>query len=79
MAFKAEGTIKRFIGTSLDTKPPGVPPGSSFMETDTRKIYRYDGNVWHHAETVDEQLQTQQLILYELTQIRELLVGLNLT
>ena len=36
MAVKLETVIRRYIGSSADTKPTdGVPAGSSFMESDT--------------------------------------------
>ena len=73
MAATLETTIKRFIGSSFDDKPLAVPAGSSFLETDTGKIHRFDGTLWAHAEGVDEQQLTLQLVLVELTQIRELL------
>lgn len=47
MAVRLEGTIKRFIGTSTDEKPTtDVPPGSSFLESNTGVVSRYDGTVW---------------------------------
>ncbi len=47
MAFKLITTIRRFIGTSTDTKPTtGVPIGSTFYETDTARNYIYDGTNW---------------------------------
>lgn len=56
---KLEGSIKRFIGLSSDTKPERegadsfgnptgamLPPGSSFFETDTFRIARWNGIQW---------------------------------
>ena len=40
------GVIRRFIGLSGDTKPTGVPAGSTFVETDTRRSFVYDGSAW---------------------------------
>ena len=77
MAFQLESTIKRYIGTSADAKPVvggndfddstissnDLPPGSSFLETDTGRIYRWDGSYWTHdggdnlADKLDEILR----------------------
>ncbi len=58
MAASLEGTVRRYIGTSKDGKPTSggydesgaligtVPPGSSFFETDTFRIARWDGTRW---------------------------------
>lgn len=57
-----ETTTRRFIGLSTDQKPPyaqyddgglyvgtdTVPAGSSFFETDTWRIARYDGEQWSY-------------------------------
>ena len=78
MAVYLERSTPRYIGSSSDTKPvtlegdKAMPPGSSFLENDTGKIFRWDGFSWKHYEAVDEHLQALQLILIELTQLREL-------
>lgn len=66
-----EGAIGRYIGRSTDDKP-GVlrgdakpPSGSSFFETDTWRIARYDGNQWRY--------EPENPALDELKAIRELL------
>ena len=47
MAVRLEGSIRRYIGTSADQKPTAeVRAGSSFMETDTGRIARYNGESW---------------------------------
>lgn len=59
MATKLEGSIKRWIGLSSDTKPgtgtdsegvtvlsSDIPVGSSFLESDTGTIYRWMGTGW---------------------------------
>jgi hypothetical protein len=47
MAVRIEDRVRRYIGTSADTKPTGVPAGSIFYERDTAKIYiMYDGTNW---------------------------------
>ena len=41
------GITKRYIGVSSDTKPTvGVPPASTFYETDTFQNFVYDGSAW---------------------------------
>lgn len=62
MAVKLEGPIRRYLGTSADTKPTigaqadglvitaaDLPAGSSFLESDTGLIYRWDGSDWKVA------------------------------
>ena len=87
MAIKLEGSIRRWVGQSTDVKPkPGVqadgstvadtdlPAGSSFLETDTGRIYRWDGAFsWQLAlPNPDEQLYVLEAILIELSQLRQL-------
>ena len=76
MAVKLESSTRRWIGLSTDVKPVSpadeVTPGSSFLESDTGKIYRWDGEAWRCPESSDLQAEVLQLILAELTQIREL-------
>jgi hypothetical protein len=41
--------IKRFIGEAHDAKPTvGVPPGSTFFETDTKMSSTYTGTAWSY-------------------------------
>lgn len=50
MAVKLLGNFVRYIGLSTDPKPTiGVPPGSTFYETNTKDIYIYDGTAWSEA------------------------------
>lgn len=73
MPYTLEGVIKRFIGQSSDAKPAdGVPAGSSFLENDTGKIYRYDGASWKHVEAEDDSVAILQMILMELGRLRQL-------
>jgi len=76
MAIKLEQQIKRYIGLSTDAKQdiPTVDllPGASFLENDTGKIFRWDGEAWRCYEPPDDQNFTLQLILAELSQLREL-------
>jgi hypothetical protein len=47
MAVKLETTIRKYIGLSSDGKPTGVPVGSTFIEYDTKSLYKtYDGTNW---------------------------------
>ena len=59
MAVKLEGSIQRWIGFSSDTKPglgvdsenvttahADIPVGSSFLESDTGRIFRWTGTTW---------------------------------
>ncbi len=71
-----EGTIQRYIGLSTDVKPieftPGhpLPAGSSFFETDTFRISRFDGSSWYQekvqniisGELLAEQKRTNELL-----------------
>ena len=81
MAVKLESSIKRFIGLSTDDKPrPGVmvdgvimdamPAGSSFLESDTGRIYRWDGASWTHPLNEGDDVFVE--ILNELRMIRVL-------
>ena len=66
-----EGTLHRYIGRSTETKPGTLrgdakpPSGSSFFETDTWRIARYDGNQWRY--------EPDNPALVELQAIRQLL------
>lgn len=73
MAVRLEGSIQRWLGLSTDAKPTGdVSAGSSFMETDTGRIYRYDGTAWTvPGEGIDTQGEWLALIYAELVQLRE--------
>lgn len=75
---RLEGTIKRFIGQSTDLKPATtdedkIPAGSSFLETDTGKIARFDGNVWQIADDGSEVRELLAALLTETQRIGQLL------
>lgn len=87
MAVRLEGSIKRWIGLSTDDKPSlglqsdgrtvaasDMPAGSSFLETDTGQIYRWNGSdTWTlSAPEADEQLYVMQAILVEVTKLRQM-------
>ena len=69
---KLEGSIKRYIGLSTDTKPGSageevIEPGSSFFETDTWRIARFSGAAWQYeapdtalVARIDELVQAQR-------------------
>lgn len=74
MAVRLEGTIKRWIGESTDTKPTeGVPPGSNFLETDTGRIYRWDSSIWTVYVPADSQVVVLDAIHLELMRTRIML------
>ena len=87
MTVKLEGPIRRYIGLSTDDKPrlgaqfdgstiaaSDLPAASSFMETDTGLIYRWNGaDAWVLAAAeADEQLYVLQAMLVEITQLRQM-------
>lgn len=65
MTVRLEATIKRYIGISTDAKPvPGqvnpdgytvldkdLPPGSSFLATDTNEVWHWNGREWVIGES----------------------------
>jgi hypothetical protein len=82
---KLERTTKRYIGSSLDTKPveledgKALPAGSTFLENDTARIFYWDGIEWKQGITyitvnpalgMDDTLETLQKILVEITDLR---------
>lgn len=82
-----ETTVKRFIGTSTDAKPAlglqgdgstiaatDLPAGSSFLESDTGRIYRWNGaDAWTLPELEeDPQLGVLRALQLEMTQLREM-------
>ncbi len=86
MTVKLETTIQRWIGTSQDVKPfvgqdvdgdgirlkaTDLRPGSSFMETDTGLIYRWDGEAWQVHVPQDELAPVLGAMLLVLKQIEE--------
>jgi len=47
MAVKFIDAIHNYIGLKADTKPTGVPVGSTFLEYDSHVIFiTYDGTNW---------------------------------
>ena len=86
MAVKLEQGTKRFIGLSSDAKPgtPGdtsgtwaladIPAGSSLLESDTGRIYRFDGESWRLGReddpVMDQVLKLGTEILRELVRQR---------
>lgn len=87
MAVQLEGSIQRYIGSSTDRKPDVayddglvLPPGSSFFESDTGRIYRWDGDAWRYGSTDDVLQPLLEAIYVELTRIRavvELTAGID--
>jgi len=84
MAVKLEGSINRYLGLSTDSKPVGdfasgqiIPVGSSFMETDTGRIYRWNGGGWKYAEPSDETAALLTVIYLELQELRQLVQAVS--
>ena len=86
MAVRLETTIKRFIGDSEDQKPvvgslvegviiaaQDVPIGSSFLETDTGRIYRYSSDGWVVFVPENEEAYLLSALLVEVAGINQLL------
>ena len=79
MTVRLESAIKRYIGTSDDIKPrpestgETLPAGSSFLESDTGRIWRWDGFDWTNFAGADEQAALLGAIYLELTQLRRAL------
>ena len=38
--------VREYLGLSTDVKPTDCDPGSTFLETDTKDVYIYDGITW---------------------------------
>ena len=42
--------VKKYVGLSTDTKPTGVPAGSTFFEYDSHELHvTYNGTNWIKA------------------------------
>ena len=76
MAVRLEGSIKRYVGYSSDTKPDLEPrdAGSSFLEEDSGLISRWTGRTWTLPEKPAEE-RWLQAIYGELVRIRERIEG----
>ena len=76
MAVTLEGSIKRWVGHSDDIKPTEadatIPAGSSFLESDTGHILRWNGDAWVFVVS-DETVVLLGAILDTLEQIKDLL------
>jgi len=89
VAVVLETTIHRYIGLSTDAKPRShragsttdaaetIPAGSSFLESDTGRIFRWSGEEWLCPDADTEGVQLLRAVRYELAEIRKLLL-LNL-
>ena len=74
MAVKLETTIKRYIGLSTDEKPTDAQPfGSSFLESDTGRIWRYGTEGWALPIQEDEQVELLSALLVEVLRIGKLI------
>lgn len=77
---RTDVTIHRWLGDSHEPKPmpglktdgvtvPSIPAGSSFMEDDTGKIYRWNGLRWVGPVDVDD--GGNAVILSEIKALRQ--------
>ena len=78
MAVKLETTTKRWVALSTDIKPgvgtsEVIPIGSRVEETDTGRIYRWDGELWTVYVPEDEHGIALELIRLELVRTRLIL------
>ena len=78
MAVTLEGNIRRYIGLSTDDKPAAglddlLPAGSTFLETDTKRIYRYNGTLWVDADVIEENTVLLTAIYSELLYLRQVI------
>lgn len=84
MAVRLEGSISRYIGLSTDDKPrvgvrvdgaiisaSDLPDGSSYLEQDTGRIFRYHANEWRYGVTENDQGVYLSAILLELRALNE--------
>ena len=77
MAVRLEATIKRFIGLSTDQKPQdAIPAGSSFLESDTGIVHRFDGRSWMPSFTEEKYTIYFEAMIELLTDVREILINL---
>jgi hypothetical protein len=73
------GATKRYVGVSTEAKP--FPDGTTFYETDTRRTFLFDGDVWRlqddagdrTADRLADLLELNADILNELRAIRLIL------
>ena len=78
MAVRLEGPVKRYIGSSTDDKPmDDIPSGSSFLETNTQDIFRFDGRMWVKTTNNEEENSLYfERIIRLLEDMRDLLMNL---
>lgn len=74
MAVTLESVVKRWVGLSTDTKPQPnadstIPAGSSFLESDTGHIFRWNGDQWQYPEDNMNELDALRAILFRLENI----------
>lgn len=84
MTVKQETNMKRYVGLSSDGKPlPGAAEagpvaGSTFLESDTGKLWRFDGTAWFHAD-IDGGVATVELLNAIYLELRRLRVVTELS
>lgn len=70
--------VHRYTGLAGDTKPTSVPPGSTFLATDTQALYiTYDGTNWVLKDATGE-VQTSPTSNTLLYRLKALLTGIVL-
>ena len=88
MTVKQETNTKRYVGLSSDSKPLPEPSGggpvagSTFLESDTGRLARFNGKEWFFAD-VDGSGKTNELLnaiyeeLHRLRVVTELSTGIE--
>lgn len=61
-------------GLSAPIAESDVPAGSSFLETDTGRIYRWNGEQWTVHVPENENAEYLQAILFKLASIEEAII-----
>ena len=46
--------VREYLGLSTDVKPTDCDAGSTFLETDTKHGFVYDGTRWHDLTEEEE-------------------------
>lgn len=74
MAYKLEGQLHRYIGLSTDEKPTtsvAAPVGSTFFESDTGRMYRWNGSDWDFPKGVSQTDSLLVELIFEVRAMRE--------
>ena len=60
------------LNTSAPIAENDVPAGSSFLETDTGHIYRWNGDQWARSPAEENLLPIMEALLAEVRQLKEM-------